>query len=304
MVPVETPSSTEAQAHHARQQQIGLAAVAATTPLFVNKAPLPQIGSVIAAYQFASATASAASVARWSGAPQQTVAEAFAGVSSMGYSILEPVIATIDKRTPAPPESVPDPWWTDAATFMHEVELLIASEVADAGRTAGQVETGSQGWSGYIRVLTPPSCPRCAILAGWYRWDAGFRRHPGCDCACVPAHAEHDVDRLVEHPVDMIEAGQIRGLSKADAQAILDGADPAKVVNAVRGTSQPGITTARTVTVNGRRIKTTTAETSKRAAWRKAHPSTLLRLRPEQIYKDADDRADALRLLKLYGYIA
>jgi hypothetical protein len=34
---------------------------------------------------------------------------------------------------------------------------------------------------GYIRLLTPPSCARCVILAGrFYRWSDGFKRHPNC----------------------------------------------------------------------------------------------------------------------------
>src|SRR5690606_23965723 len=33
----------------------------------------------------------------------------------------------------------------------------------------------------YVRMLTPPSCSRCTVLAGrWYRKNAGFARHPGC----------------------------------------------------------------------------------------------------------------------------
>lgn len=35
--------------------------------------------------------------------------------------------------------------------------------------------------SGYTRMLNPPSCSRCAILAGkWFRWNQGFLRHPRC----------------------------------------------------------------------------------------------------------------------------
>lgn len=35
--------------------------------------------------------------------------------------------------------------------------------------------------TGYVRMLNPPSCRRCIILAGrWYRWNAGFQRHPRC----------------------------------------------------------------------------------------------------------------------------
>lgn len=35
--------------------------------------------------------------------------------------------------------------------------------------------------TGYVRMLNPPSCRRCVILAGrWYRWNTGFQRHPRC----------------------------------------------------------------------------------------------------------------------------
>src|SRR5690348_18342012 len=40
-------------------------------------------------------------------------------------------------------------------------------------------------------LLNPPSCQRCAILAGrWYRWSQGFLRHPRCDCVNLPAERQ------------------------------------------------------------------------------------------------------------------
>ena len=49
--------------------------------------------------------------------------------------------------------------------------------------------------------------------------------------------------------------------------------------------------------------KATTEGTTKRAAWRKANPTRLVRLRPESIYAFAKDREDAIRLLRVYGYL-
>jgi hypothetical protein len=182
---------------------------------------------------------------------------------------------------------------------MADLEQLLTSEVADAGRSASQVEfVARPEWTNYVRMLTPPSCARCAILAGRiYRDLDAFQRHPGCDCVMVPVESwqsAHD-EGLVASPDQAFRDGQVRGLSEADAKAIADGADMAQVVNATRG--------IQTVDLFGRRAKATTFGTTKRAAWRKANPTRLVRLRPESIYEFAKDRDDAIRLLQLYGYI-
>ena len=236
-----------------------------------------------------------------------TVAQQFMGVSAYGFPLTEPIVATIDARVPAPPEAVPDPWWDDAQAFMADLERLILSEVADAGRSASQVEfVARPDWQNYVRMLNPPSCPRCAILAGRiYRDLEAFDRHPGCDCVMVPVQdweTAHDKG-LVASFEDAFKRGEVHGLSKADARAIADGATPHEVVNATRGLNAPGITAALRTEVFGRKVKATTEGTTKRAAWRKANPTRLVRLRPESIYKFAKDHDDAVRLLALYGYI-
>lgn len=251
-----------------------------------------------------------------------SVPAAFAGVSSAGFPISEPIVATIDRFVPAPLEPLPANWWPEAEAFLASVEQLIASEVADAGRTASQVEFVTRpDWTNYVRMLNPPSCARCAILAGRiYRDLDHFDRHPLCDCVMVPVEnwqAAHDAG-LVSSFDDLFEKGQVGshrtdkdtgertfqpGLSQADARAIADGADPVEVVNATRGTSAPGITNALTTDLFGHRVKATTYGTTKRAAWRKANPSRLVRLRPEAVYRFAKDREDAIRLLRLYGYL-
>lgn len=307
---MSTPTLAQARSHYARQRLIGLGAIKALRRLFANtpKPTIPQIAASAAGYQLASATLSARTVAAFAqDSTPLTISGAFTGVSSYGFPLTEPIIATIDRRVPAPPEALPDPWWDDAQAFMADLERLILSEVADAGRTASQVEfVGRPEWQNYVRMLNPPSCPRCAILAGRiYRDLDAFDRHPGCDCVMVPVQdwqTAHDAG-LVSSFADAFEKGNVSGLSKTDAQAIADGATPHEVVNATRGLNAPGITAALRTEVFGRKVKATTEGTTKRAAWRKANPTRLVRLRPESIYEFAKDREDAVRLLKLYGYI-
>lgn len=303
-----TPTLAQARSHYSRQLAIVTAAVLAIRGLFRRRRPLAEIVNTVAAYQYASAAASSRTVAAWSGAQAPlTIPTAFAGVSSYGFPISEPIVATIDQYVPAPVEPLPDAWWDDAREFMAAIETLIASEVADAGRTASQTEfVARPDWQNYVRMLTPPSCPRCAILAGRiYRDLDAFKRHPGCDCVMVPVQdweAAHDAG-LASSFTDAFERGQVRGLSQYDAQAIRDGADPARIVNAYRSTGVPGITSAYRTELFGRRVKATHDATTKRSAWRKANPTRLVRLRPESIYQFAESREDALRLLRLYGWI-
>lgn len=317
-----TPSLSQARSHYARQRRITAGALVSIRRLFKRNAPLTEIVSTVATYQLASAMASAQSVALFADdRTPLTVPSVFAGVSSYGFPIAEPIVATIDRFVPAPLEPLPANWWDDAAVFMDAVEQLIASEIQDAGRTASQVEFVSRpDWQNYVRMLNPPSCARCAILAGRiYRDLDHFDRHPGCDCVMIPVQnweAAHDAG-LVSSAQDLIDRGQLGshrtlddgtrrfepGLSQADMRALEDGADLTVLANATRGTRAPGITNALRTEVFGRDVKATTYGTTKRAAWRKANPTRLVRLRPESIYKFVENREDAIRLLRLYGYI-
>lgn len=295
-----TPSRSQARSHYDRQRRIVASAVLAVRRAFTRRRPLPEIVATVAAYQFASATASANAVAQMAGSPSPLVLpRAFAGVSSAGFPISEPIVATIDKFVEAPAQALPASWWDDAAAFMGSVEQLIASEVADAGRSASQAEfIARPDWTNYVRVLNPPSCKRCVPLAGRiYRDLEAFQRHPGCDCVMVPVEdweSAHD-EGYVFSPREAFDKGYIRDLTAAETQAIEDGADITKVINSSRGLTTP--------TVFGRKVKATTEGTTRRAAWRKANPTRLVRLRPESIYAIADDRDDAIRLLRLYGYL-
>jgi len=190
------------------------------------------------------------------------------------------------------------------------------NEVQQAGRNADHVAvTGAPAMRGYTRKLTLPSCSRCAILAGRvYPWSSGFRRHPACDCVHVGYADRGDAVDLATDPRAAILDGRVTGLSRAEAQAIRDGADPSQVVNAHRGTY--------TFDVAGTEVRSTRAGTSVREgrAGRRMALSTgelrgrnlgqvdraaQARLTVGQIYKmGGTDRARVLDMLHRYGYLA
>lgn len=291
---------SRARSHYRRQRDIAGAAATAVRQLLTRNAPLSQVVATVAAYQYVSASAGSQAVATEAGASALTNATLFAGVSSAGFPISEPIVATIDQFAPAPPTALPDNWWADASDFMASIEQLIESEVQDAGRSASQVEVSARPeWTNYVRLLTPPSCKRCVPLAGRiYRDLDEFKRHPKCDCQMWPVEnweEAHDAG-LVSSPQEAFEKGHIRDLTKAETQAIHDGADINAVVNSAAGIQSADLF--------GRRVKITTRGTTRRSAWRRANPSLLVRLRPESIYRIADgDRDEAMRLLRVYGYI-
>ncbi|GAB2951971.1 hypothetical protein GCM10027280_45450 [Micromonospora polyrhachis] len=66
-----------------------------------------------------------------------------------------------------------------AGGYVH-LDMIVRTQVADAGRVADQVATVARRQAtGYVRMVVGRTCGRCLILAGrWYGWSTGFRRHP------------------------------------------------------------------------------------------------------------------------------
>jgi len=120
--------------------------------------------------------------------------------------------------------------------------LSLGTMLSDTRRGMEGFETYSRPVAGFIRQLSPPSCPRCVILAGkWYRKNAGFDRHPGCDCIGIPA-AENVAGDMLTDTNEYLNSLDDDGLtyalgSKKNAEAFRDyGADPFQIANAYRKT--------------------------------------------------------------------
>lgn len=182
-----------------------------------------------------------------------------------------------------------------------DLDRVVATQLQDAGRAGESLAVAARpAVTTYTRMLQLPSCGRCVILAGRaYRWSTGFQRHPLCDCIHIPT-TEAAAGDVRTDPVaairSMTEVEQSKALTVAGARAVRDGADPAQVVNARRGMS--------TAQVAGRALAVTSEGTTRRGAARKAMGGRPVRLMPESIYELAEgDRAEAIRLLRLYGYL-
>lgn len=171
------------------------------------------------------------------------------------------------------------------------LDMLMRTQFADAGRAADQVAlTTRPAATGYVRMLSGKSCSRCIVLAGRrYRWNAGFNRHPRCDCIGVPTAEAAPPDLQVDprKAFDALSpAEQDRVFTKAGAQAIRDGSDIGRTVNSRRGM----------YTAGGKVL--TTEATTRRGIGRR------VRMMPEQIYRESGgDREEALRLLRSHGYL-
>lgn len=200
--------------------------------------------------------------------------------------------------------------------------LTAGTMLSDTGRAAEKVSGGAHRVKLWTRMLNPPSCARCVILAGkTTTQQTAFLRHPGCDCRNVPS-TENTSEDARTNPKDYLdglsEAEQDRVLgSKANGQAFRDGADMNQLINAYRKAGA-----VRTGQVNGQMVKYTREGTTRRghAYWEMSKAGYVKeqgvfrdgskyfrvkapRLMPETIYSIAKDQADAKRLLKLYGWV-
>ena len=197
------------------------------------------------------------------------------------------------------------------------VDGVIETILADTARAAEEAAMAQREWLvGWIRQAEPGACSRCIILSGrFYLFSEGFLRHPRCRCTHLPAPDDRSPDGrrardaliAAESPEShfdaLTEVEQDRVFGAAGAQAIRDGADIARVVNARRGmsTAQNG-GRLRRVRLNGRDVYVTTEGTTRRG--RTAGQVRGVRLMPESILEIANgDVGERIRLLRLHGYI-
>jgi hypothetical protein len=139
------------------------------------------------------------------------------------------------------------------------------------------------------------SCARCLLLSGKeYRYNAGFQRHPRCDCIHIPKGDKRvsSVPSPESMYAAMSRSERTRaGFTKADQLALAEGADLGQVVNARRGMYVAG---GKKLTREG-----VTRRGFAGSRLNKGQP----RLSVDQILADAVDREDALRLLHRNGYL-
>ena len=119
------------------------------------------------------------------------------------------------------------------------LEGITETQVADASRLATQAASVARpDVRTWVRVLNPPSCGRCAVMAGSvYHWNATFQRHPRCDCRTVPstdASPEHLTFNPHAYFDGLSAAEQDKHFGKAVAADIRSGTDLVKAVNAPR----------------------------------------------------------------------
>lgn len=153
---------------------------------------------------------------------------------------------------------------------------LVHTQISDAARMSASTKISATRGAGWVRMVNPPCCQRCAVLAGkFFRSNDGFQRHPRCDCRHVPTTEARWTDVGVDVGPD-----DIKDLTEAQRQAIADGADMNQVINSHRA---------------GKRSDDlmSTHEGSKRGR----------RLTPEGIYKVSASREEALRRLRDNGYL-
>lgn len=219
-----------------------------------------QVASALGAYQLASALLA-----------HEMAPEVLAEQGITATAVAEPVPQSVLSGTVAAQ-------LFDGLDSAAAFDRLVLSLIQDAGRTAAVVDNATRpAVTGYVRSLQPPSCGRCAVLAGQvYRYSQGFLRHPQCDCLMTPTDQATGLE-LVTDADEMARQGQIRGLSKGDQEALDLGADLAQVVNIRRHAA--GLTVGSSVLD------------------RAGRPT------PQGIMLAARDRDDQLALLRRHGYV-
>lgn len=294
-------------AHYKRMQRLQAVVVVAAAELWAEvsllnlsaswAAHVPELVPVVAGAQLRAAEAGAvygAATLAQQGLyvpPEHFVnPEGFAGAASDGRSLEGLLYAPIPHvKTLIAGGMKPQQALVQGGKFL---TTITRTQVADAGRAAAGVDIASRAGVGYVRLLNPPSCSRCSILAGrFYKWNAGFRRHPKCDCthAATTAVKALETEGLIHDPYEYFKSlspdDQDKAYTKAGAQAIRDGADIFQVINSRRGTKPGGLIT--------------TEGTSRRGNFGRNGP----RLTPDAIYAKGLSRAETLKELERYGYI-
>lgn len=289
---------------------------------------LPEINRVVKSGQIQAAKRSQSVYHQWDQAwglerPGFTIVpEAFAGVAADGQDIINTLsVAPLYMKQAMIRTGNPE---TATDTGYAYVSMKANTHINDAGRNADRVNMNARTYTDYVRIASPGACSRCIQLIGMSSARTAFLRHPNCKCKSMPVPENGQIGKgIPESPREFFDglspAEQNRRFTKAGAEAIREGADISRVVNARRGAS--GLSYGqRDDFLNGRtrrRLHRTNIGTAHNPHWvyqtqeltskrsmRRYQYRDGVRLMPESIIKMAgDDKVRMRELLRHYGYI-
>lgn len=289
---------TSAADHYRRQQRITVAGLQAARRA-KGQGPVA-VARILAAFQLLAARDAAESV------PPMLAEQGIADdpVGEVAYGTLS---GTASDGRPL------DTLFAQAETDV-QFDMMVSTQLQDVARIAAGIAIVSRPTvQGYVRMLNPPSCSRCAILAGkFFKWNAGFERHPRCDCRHIPS-SEALAGDLTTDPKAYFDslspAEQNRIFTNKGAEAIRDGADMGQVVNVRRSLSAAGVRTgvSHIPSKGGSGVGPAPATGPDLLGFlREAGAGVATgpgRMTPEGIYRVAANRTEAIDLLRDHGYL-
>lgn len=266
--------------------------------------------------------------------PSKLAVESFSGVTLDGRELAPFLFSAVTKTKEAIGVGMAAP--NAFLAGANALAVFASAAMQDMGRQADITLGRSRTYTRYVRVVGGSACSRCAVLAGIWSAQTAFLRHLGCQCTACPVEVVRETgnrekfkipDGFHEDPsaffASLSEADQDRTFTKAGAEAIRNGADISKVVNARRGAYGIGYSGHYNTPVpigtrnvlkpiqigvkpDGSPLKVyaTTEGTTARGDFGKLRSSSTVRLMPEQLIKMAGtDTARFVELLKRYGYM-
>ncbi|WP_443735749.1 VG15 protein [Streptomyces cylindrosporus] len=255
---------------------------------------LPQVTALVQAGQLHAAQGSHTFMRELLGEDvgPQVIAEQFASQTPEGRDAMKLIAGAIPKSISAQRRGFSArAAMARGAAFL---DMVVRTVVADTGRQADQAAmVANRSVRAYIRVVELPACSRCIILAGReYGVSSGFLRHPRCDCTMEPVTRRHtptplDAEDLFE---SMTPEQRRKTFGEAGTKAIEDGARISSIVNARKAMDR--------VEMFGKTVQVTHVGTGSRKK-----PRRPPRLMPEEIYRLAESREHAIRLLYKNGYL-
>jgi hypothetical protein len=161
------------------------------------------------------------------GPEAQVRPQSLAGVASDGRPLESLLYSAVIHARSAKVESLPERLRVGGLWL----DRIVQTQVADAGRDAAKVAMTVRPGVRWVRVVSPPCCQRCAVLAGESRtFSHPFQRHPGCDCQMLPqAVASPGAVWAKVGPSDVTDLTRRQKLALASSTE----KDPAKALNRV-----------------------------------------------------------------------